>query len=599
MAQLREWLEVRGLGRYADALLAQDIELDILPELTDADLTAAGLPVGARKRLLQAIEGQRNLSDAAIQSMGPPPIVPTTEPATEAERRQLTVLFCDVVGSTHLAETLDAEDLRNLLLSFQKVCAEMVQRHEGQIGLFIGDGVTAYFGYPRAHEDSAQSAVQAGLDIMAGLTELRREGLEARCGVHTGPVVVGELGVGEKRLCDGIVGEAPNIAARLQALAPPGSLVMSEATLRLVEGFFEVEPLGPQMLKGVSAPIAIYRVLRPSAAPNRFEARHGQFLTPLIGRETELGFLTKRWENAMEGEGQAVLLQGEAGIGKSRLLQTLRMQLRETPHAEIIFYGSPQHQTSAFWPVIQQLNRALDFAGEKDDVTRREHLRHFLGDLDLNSADVVEPLAMLLGLSVDPGWNAGLADPEQVRRAVFTALSRLTSAVQRRSPVLVIVEDAHWIDPSTTEHVGQMLTEMASQRLFVLLTARPEFRAPWSNLSQMVTLQLARLSRRETEAMIRGVAPDDLPAAMVAQLVAKTDGVPLFIEELTKSVAESTSNFRLRRSHRDPRDLAGRASHPFGSSGADPANHSGGGAFGPRVRCRSSDRGDAARRSRG
>ena len=541
MAELREWLEARGLGRYADALLAQDIELDILPQLTDADLTAAGLPVGARKRLLQAIEGQRNMSDAAMQARSQP-IVPTTAPAVEAERRQLTVLFCDVVGSTRLAETLDAEDLRNLLLSFQKVCVEVVQRHEGQIGLFIGDGVTAYFGYPRAHEDSAQSAVQAGLDIMAGLTELRTDGVEARCGVHTGPVVVGELGVGEKRLCDGIVGEAPNIAARLQGLAPPGTLVMSEATLRLVEGFFEIEPLGPQMLKGVSAPIAIYRVLRPSAAPNRFEARSGQSLTPLVGRDTELGFLTKRWENAMEGEGQAVLLQGEAGIGKSRLLQTFRMQLRQTPHTEIVFYGSPQHQTSAFWPVIQQFHRVLGFAGEKDDIARRERLRHFLGDLDLDSADVIEPLAMLLGLPADPGWNAGPAGPEQVRRAVFGALSRLTSAVQRRSPVLVVVEDTHWIDPSTTEHVGQMLTDMASQRLFVLLTARPEFRAPWSNSSQMVTLPIARLSRRETEAMIRGVAQDNLPAAMLAQLVAKTDGVPLFIEELTKSVAESRSD---------------------------------------------------------
>jgi class 3 adenylate cyclase/tetratricopeptide (TPR) repeat protein len=540
MAQLREWLEARGLGRYADALLAQDIELDILPQLTDADLTAAGLPVGARKRLLEAIKRFCDDQDTKMSSISQP-IAPTTEPA-EAERRQLTVLFCDVVGSTHLAETLDAEDLRNLLLSFQKVCAEAVQRHEGQIGLFIGDGVNAYFGYPRAHEDSAQRAVQAGLDIMAGLTELGTDGLEARCGVHTGPAVVGELGVGEKRLRDGIVGEAPNIAARLQAFAPPGNLVMSEATQRLVEGFFEVEPLGPQRLKGVGAPIAIYRVLRPSAAPNRFEARRGQFLTPLIGRETELGFLTKRWENAMEGEGQAVLLQGEAGIGKSRLLQTLRMQLRKAPHTEIVFYCSPQHQTSALWPVIQQLHRALGFAGEKDDVARRERLRHFLGDLDLDSADVVEPLAMLLGLSADPGWNADPADPEQVRRAVFAALSRLTSAVQRQSPVLVVVEDAQWIDPSTTELAGQMLTDMASQRLFVLLTARPEFRAPWSNSSPMVTLPLARLSRRETEAMIRGVAPDDLPAAMVAQLVAKTDGVPLFIEELTKSVAESRSN---------------------------------------------------------
>ena len=539
MAELREWLEARGLGRYADALLAQDIELDILPQLTDADLTAAGLPLGARKRLLQAIEEQRKISDASMQAR-PQPIVPTTAPV-EAERRQLTVLFCDVVDSTRLAETLDAEDLRNLLLSFQTVCAEVVQRYEGQIGLFIGDGVSAYFGYPRAHEDSAQSGVQAGLDIMAGLAELGPRGLEARCGVHTGPVVVGEFGVGEKRLCDGIVGEAPNIAARLQTFATPGSLVMSEATLRLVEGLFEVEPLGPQMLKGVSAPIAIYRVLRPSAAPNRFEARSGQSLTPLVGRETEVGFLAKRWESAIEGEGQAVLLLGEAGIGKSRLLQTLRMQLRETPHTEIVFYGSPQHQTSAFWPVIQQFHRALGFAGEEDDVALREHLRHFLGDLDLDSPDLVEPFAMLLGLPADPQRNGGPADPEQVRRAVFAALSRLTYAVQQRSPILVIVEDAHWIDPSTIEHVGQMLTDMASQRLFVLLTARPEFQAPWPNSSQMVTLPLARLSRRETEAMIRRVAPDDLPAAMVAQLVAKTDGVPLFIEELTKSVAESRS----------------------------------------------------------
>ena len=539
MAHLREWLKARGLGRYADALLAQDIELDILPRLTDADLTAAGLPVGARKRLLQAIEGLRDRSDTAMQPVGSPRIVPT-EPATEAERRQLTVLFCDVVGSTHLAETLDPEDLRNLLLSFQKVCAEVVQRHEGQIGLFIGDGVNAYFGYPRAHEDSARRAVQAGLDLLAGLTELRREGLEARCGVHTGLVVVGELGVGEKRLRDGIVGEAPNIAARLQTFAPPGSLVMSEATLHLVEGLFEVEPLGPQTLKGVSVPIAIYRVLRPSAAPNRFEARRGKFLTPLIGRESELGFLTKRWENTMEGEGQAVLLQGEAGIGKSRLLQALRVQLRETPHAEIVFHGSPQHQTSALWPVIQQLHRALDFAGQEDSVARRERLRHFLGDLDLDDADVVKPLAMLLGLSANPEWDA--ADPEQARLAVFAALSRISSAMQRRSPVLVVVEDAHWIDPSTMELVGQLLSDMASQRLFVLLTARPEFRAPWSNLSPMMTLPLARLSRREAEAMIRGVAPDDLPPALLAQLVAKTDGIPLFIEELTKSVAESRSN---------------------------------------------------------
>lgn len=541
MAELREWLESRGLGRYADALLAQDIELDILPELTDADLSAAGLPVGARKRILQAI-GELRKDHSANTPTQSHQIASEVEPAPDAERRQLTVLFCDVVGSTHLAEKLDAEDLRILLLSFQKVCANVVQRNEGQIGLFIGDGVTAYFGYPIAHEDSAQRAVQSGIEIMTALAELGTDDLEARCGVHTGQVVVGEMGVGEKRLRDGIVGEAPNIAARLQGLAPPGGLVMSEATLHLVEGLFEVEALGSQVLKGVSTPTAIYRVLRSSAAPNRFEAKTDQFLTPLIGRETELGFLTRRWENAIEGEGQAVLLQGEAGIGKSRLLRALRTQLCEAPHAEIVLYCSPQHQTSAFWPVIQHLRRALGFDSEENDVRRLEQLRHFLSELDLDHADMAEPLSSLLGLSLGPRKNATPADAEQLRRAVFVALTRIAAAMQRTFAALLVVEDAHWLDPSTAELVGQLLSGMGRQRLLVLITARPEFRLPWPNLSHMVILPLTRLSRRATEVMIRGVATHDLPDAILEQLIAKTDGVPLFIEELTKSIAENMSH---------------------------------------------------------
>jgi class 3 adenylate cyclase/tetratricopeptide (TPR) repeat protein len=456
-------------------------------------------------------------------------------------------MFCDLVGSTTLASRLDPEDMREVIGAYHRCVAKTVARFEGFIAKFMGDGVLVYFGYPQAHEHDAERAVRAGLKLVAKVAELKPHPsvrLQLRVGIATGLAVVGDLvGSGEAQE-RGIVGETPNLAARLQAAAPPGSLVMSGATQRLVEGLFETEPLGPQMLKGFSAPITIYRVLCPSTAPNRFEARSGRFLTPLIGRETELGFLSKRWETAMEGEGQAVLLQGEAGIGKSRLLQTLRMQLRETPHAEIVFHCSPQHQTSALWPAIEQLHRALGFAGKEDDVDRRERLRRFLGDLDLDNADVVEPLSTLLGLSADPEWEADPADSGQLRQAVFAALSRLTTAMQRRSPVLVVVEDAHWIDPSTTELVGRMLSDVASQRLFVLLTARPEFRAPWSNSSPMVTLPLARLSRRETEAMICGVA-SDLPATMLAQLVAKTDGVPLFIEELTKSVAESTSNVGL------------------------------------------------------
>jgi predicted ATPase len=345
------------------------------------------------------------------------------------------------------------------------------------------------------------------------------------------------MGSGEKRLRDGIVGEAPNIAARLQGLAPPGALVMSEATLRLVNGLFEVDRLGPQMLKGVSAPIAVYRVHRSSVAPNRFEARSGQALTPMVGRETELSFLTKRWQNATEAEGQAVILQGEAGIGKSRLLQALRTEIGKTRHVEIAFYCSPQHQTSALWPVIQQLQRALEFAGKEDDALRRERLQLFVRDLDLEDT-AISTLEVFLGIAsreIEPN------NPELTRRATFAALGRIISAIQTRSPVLLVVEDAHWLDPSTSELLGQLMSEMARQRLFFLITARPEFRAPWSNSSQLVTLPLIKLSRRETEEMIRGVALDDFPNGMLEQLIAKTDGVPLFIEELTKSVTESQS----------------------------------------------------------
>jgi class 3 adenylate cyclase/tetratricopeptide (TPR) repeat protein len=532
MSELRNWLETQGLERYAEALLAQDIDLDVLPALTDADLTAAGLPIGARKRLLQAIEGLRKGPDKLSINPQHPTIVPS-----EAERRQLTVLFCDVVGSTTLAEKLDAEDLRSLLLSFQKVCADVVQRNEGQIGLFIGDGVTAYFGYPRDHEDSAQRAVQTGLDIMSGLAELGIIDLEARCGVHTGPVVVGEMGIGEKRLSDGIVGEAPNIAARLQSLAPPGGLVLSEATLRLVRGYFDIEPLGPQVLKGVTLPITTYRVVRAKPAADRFEARSGQTLTALVGRETELGFLLKRWENAEDGEGQAVLLQGEAGIGKSRMLKTFRTHIHGRPHSEVVFYCSPQYQTSALWPVMQQMRQALSFSDDDDPARRLELLRKFLRDIRMRSAeDVAVALSAFLDLALDSEQTT--EDPEQARRSLFAALLRIISSMADRDPVLLIVEDAHWLDPSTAELVGQALSGIGHQRLFVLITARPEFRPPWSNY-QLVTLPLTRLSRRETEAMIRNVAPPDFSETMLAQLASKADGVPLFIEELIKSVTES------------------------------------------------------------
>ena len=348
---IEKWLCGLGLQQYVTTFRDNAIDAEVLSELTEADLEKLGVVLGHRKRLLKAIATLT--SPAALEQATP--VGPAPSLGDGAERRQLTVMFCDLVGSTALASRLDPEDMREVIGAYHRCVAKTVARFDGFVAKYMGDGVLVYFGYPQAHEHDAERAVRAGLKLVVKIAELRPHPsvrLQLRVGIATGLAVVGDLvGSGEAQE-RGIVGETPNLAARLQAVAPPGSLVMSEETQRLVEGLFESEPLGPHLLKGVSAPITTYRVLRPSPTPSRFEARTRRFLTPLIGRETELGFLTKRWQTAMEGEGQAVLLQGEAGIGKSRLLQALRMHLREAPHAEILFYCSPQHQTSALWPAI-------------------------------------------------------------------------------------------------------------------------------------------------------------------------------------------------------------------------------------------------------
>jgi class 3 adenylate cyclase/tetratricopeptide (TPR) repeat protein len=541
MSAIVDWLDRQGLSKYKAVFVDNDVDLEVLPRLSEDDLRELGLPLGARKRILQAVAELR-AQRATIPA--PPASGPAAAAGAGPERRQITVMFADVVGSASVAEQLDVEDLRSLLLAYQEACAAAIERYGGHIAQYLGDGVLAYFGYPQAHEDDAVRAVRAALTIIDRMRETSVRtlsehgvGLEIRIGVNTGLVVAGEMGAGGTRE-QLAVGETPNVAARIQGLADPNTVVVSEATWRLVEGFFTAQPLGSQSLKGVSRPMLAYRILAATEAANRFEARLARSLTPLVSRDVELAFLQQRWDQATDGEGQAVLLQGEAGIGKSRLVRTFRERLDRDAYQAITLSCSSDHQASAFYPVVDQLGRVLEFSPDDSHGARQAKLGAFIGRLGLPVDRLAPALCALLGIARDDTEPRPPADPAQLRRDTLDALVQIVAAFSRERPVLFVIEDAHWIDPSTQELIGHVLDGINARRVLMVMTARPEYRAPWVGLAYFSTLSLSRLSRRETEAMIRRVAGAELASEVVAQLVSRTDGVPLFIEELTKSVLD-------------------------------------------------------------
>ncbi len=467
-------------------------------------------------------------------------------PGREPERRQLTVMFCDLVGSTALAEALDPEELHGLLAQYQDSCADVIQRYEGHIARYVGDGLLVYFGYPQAHEDDAQRGVHAALGIVDAIQELNTKtatpdvNLAVRIGITTGLVVAGDIGSGERVEEKAIVGETPNLAARLQALTEPNTILIGASTQRLVEGLFESEDLGPQNLKGISQPVAAYRVRAETGAPSSFEAKAARGLTPLVGREEEIGLLLKRWSEATDGEGQVVLLSGAAGIGKSRIVRSFRERLEDEPHNRILYYCSPYHQNSAFYPAIDQLQRGLRF--EKDDgpVQRLDKLDAVLGHLGLPLEEHASPLASLLSLPVNGRYPPLELSPEQLKKRTFQALVAIIESMASQHPVLMVVEDIHWIDPSTQEFISLLMEQLPTRRFLLVVTCRPEFESPWSGYAHATSLTLNRLSRKASAAMIRRVTGGKaLPDDVLDQIVAKTDGVPLFVEELTKTVLES------------------------------------------------------------
>jgi len=487
---------------------------------------------------------------AGAPLVGPPSasrrdVVSPDRRTQEAERRQLTVLFCDLVDSMALAGQLDPEELREVVRAYQRACADVIEPFGGHIAQYLGDGLLAYFGYPQAHEDDGPRAVRAALGMLTAMQDLNQRlepqgvKLAIRVGIHTGVVVVGQVGGGEHHEPLAL-GETPNVAARLQGVAAPDTVVMSAATHRLVQRLFSCHELGSLTLKGVSAPVQVFRPLGESAAAGHFGWVESEGLTPLVGREQELGFLLERWAQVRDGRGQVVLLSGEAGIGKSRLLWALTEQAATDPHTRLESRGSPYDQHSAFYPVIELVRRQIGWSHDDTPQAILLKLETALERYGFSLPDTVPLFASLLGLSIPDRYAPlALAAPRQKQKTLEAVLTWLLRETEQK-PVLLIVEDLQWLDPSTLEFLTLVVDQVATMNLFVVLTFRPTFRPPWTLHDHVNHLTLSRLPPHQTALMVERVAGGKtLPPTVRQELVAKTDGVPLFVEELTKMVLES------------------------------------------------------------
>jgi class 3 adenylate cyclase/predicted ATPase len=502
---------------------------------------AMDVTIGTAEPVLPAASPLTLPQDRAATAV---PAVPSGP--SEAERRQLTVLFCDLADSTSLARQLDPEDYREVVRIYQAACGAVIQRFDGYIAQYLGDGLLVYFGYPQAHEDDAQRAVRAGLEMLAAMVPLQARlaadndfRLAVRLGIHTGLVVVGAMGTGgrQEQLA---LGDTPNIAARLQGLATPDTVVVSDATWRLVQGYFACDDLGRQFLKGVEAPVQAYRVLGASGAQSRLDVVSPHGLTRLVGRETEVAVLCERWALARDGLGQVVLLSGEAGIGKSRLVVALKEQVADEPHIRWECRCSPYFHDSALYPLIELAQRALQFGRDEAPEVKLQKIAVALERYGLAQPETVALWAALLSVPLADAYPPLTLTPQRQKQKTLDAIVALLIALAAEQPVLFIVEDVHWIDPSTLEFLTLLIDQGPAACLLTLLTCRPEFQAPWSFRADLTPLTLQRLPRVQVPQMVRRVAGGKtLPPEVVEQIVTKTDGVPLFVEELTKMVLES------------------------------------------------------------
>ena len=534
------WLRNLGLGQYESAFIENAIYTDVLPELTEGDLEKLGIPLGDRKRLIKAIKAMAGGSPRALITSEIGENAPSDySPMIAAERRHLTVMICDLVGSTALSAQLDPEDMGAVIDAFQAACARITLAFDGFLADFRGDGILAYFGYPRAHEDDAERTVRAGLDIAAAVARLKtraEEPISVRIGIATGLVVVGGEGALREHT---VIGDTPSLAARLQALAEPGTVVVAASTRRLLGDRFRLRDLGLHKVKGIAEPIAAWAVEGVSASESRFEAVHAAGLTDLIGRKDELDFLLKRQRLAWKGEGQIVLILGEPGIGKSRLVAALEERIADEPHTPLRYQCSPHYTNSALYPFIAQLERAAGFKADDTSEQRLDKLEALLAIAASRVQDTAPLFAALLSIPFGDRYPRLTLNPAQQRRRTLAALLGQFENLARQKPILLLFEDAHWADATSLELLDLTIGRVRQLPVLALFTLRPEFEPPWVGLPNVGTLTLGRLDRSNVESMVTQVTHGRaLPAEVMNQIVAKTDGNPLFVEELTKAVLE-------------------------------------------------------------
>ena len=535
------WLRGLGLQQYEPIFRYNDIDGAVVPSLTAEDLTGLGIAsVGHRRRLLAAI--------ASLNERGKQPAIapaPDGLSAAEAERRQLTVVFCDLVGSTALSSQLDPEDLREVIGAYHRCIREVVARFDGFIARYMGDGALVYFGYPQAREDDAERAVRAGLALVAAVTALRPHAairLQCRVGIATGLSVVGDLIGSGAAQEQAVIGEAPNVAARLQALAEPNAVVIADGTRRQLGSLFELIDLGPQQLRGLVEPQRAWLVSGASSVDSRFEAlRSGE--TPFVGREEELDRLARLWQQAKDGSGRVVLISGEPGIGKSRLTAVLRQRLQAERHNVFQYFCSPHHRDTPFFPIINQLERGARF--ERDDIpeAKLDKLRALLAPVAPSEEDI-GLIAELLSLPYSGRYHVpDLTRPQRKKENTLEALVRYLAGFARRQPVLMIFEDLHWTDATSWEFLDLLVDRIEGMSVLLVATLRSEFHPPWPGLRQVASLTLARLDQSLCTTIVEQIASPkaSLSSEIVAEIVERTDGVPLFLEELTKAIIENAA----------------------------------------------------------
>ncbi|HYC26001.1 MAG TPA: adenylate/guanylate cyclase domain-containing protein, partial [Roseiarcus sp.] len=531
MERIANWLEALGMPEYAQSFIENHVDFLVLRDLTDQDLKDLGVVLGDRRKILRAI-GELDVA----------PVDAAESPQDVAERRQVTVLFTDLVGSTALSTRLDPEDLREVVSTYHRSVAETVRRFEGFLAKYTGDGVLVYFGYPGAHEDDADRAVLAGLEVVEAVAAAQSPiPLQARVGIATGLVVVGDLiGLGEAQE-RGIVGETPNLAARLLGVAQPNMVVIAEGTRQLVGNLFELQDLGTRNFKGIAGPTPVWGVLRANSVESRFEALHGADVTALVGREEECALLLRRWSRAKGGEGQVVLLSGEPGVGKSRLTAALLERLVSEPHVQLRYFCSPLHTDSSFYPVIKQIERAAGLSRGDTPKAKLDKLGARLTRTSTSAQDATL-LTEMLSLANDGRYPTLDLTAEQRREGTLEALIAQLAALTRFRAVLMVLEDAHWVDPTTLEMLNRIVERIATLRVLLIVTFRPEFNSPWVGEPHVTSLTINRLARRETGLVIDRVLGDKLlPANVRRDIIERSDGIPLFVEEITKAVLEDQS----------------------------------------------------------